>query len=325
MKVAIAGAGAWGTALAAAMTRDGAAVPLWGRDDAIISEINADRHNGRYLDGVTLPALIRATNSAEQAFDGAEAILLAIPAQILRPVLAGIGVAFPAGAVLISCAKGIERGSNALMTDVIGTVMPGHRAAVLSGPSFAADVASGLPTAVTLAMDDEQHALALCEGLSRSGLRLYASGDPTGVEYGGALKNVLAIAAGIVDGRGLGASAKAALIARGFAEMCRVAETLGAQPATLGGLSGLGDLILTCGSAQSRNFAYGQAIGRSASLRQMKLAEGVATAGVAAHIAKERGIEAPIIAAVAAIVDGRLDVDDAIATLLARPIKHEQG
>lgn len=325
MKVAVAGAGAWGTALAAAMTRDDASVSLWGRDAAVTTQINEERRNSVYLGDIALPERVEATTDPAQAFTDAQAILLAVPAQTMRGILAEIGAAFPTGAVLISCAKGIERGSSALMTEVIRTAMPGHPAAVLSGPSFAADVASDLPTAVTLAMDDELQALALCENLSRPGLRLYASGDPAGVEYGGALKNVLAIAAGIVDGRRLGASAKAALIARGFAEMCRVSETLGAQSATLGGLSGLGDLILTCGSAQSRNFAYGQAIGRSASLRQMKLAEGVATASVAARIAKERGIEAPIIAAVAAIVDGRLDVDDAIATLLTRPIKHERG
>ncbi|MCR9121122.1 MAG: NAD(P)-dependent glycerol-3-phosphate dehydrogenase [Phyllobacteriaceae bacterium] len=323
MSVAVIGAGAWGTALAAAMARDGKRVALWGRDAGVVAEINAQRTNRFYLGDADLPANIAATIDAGEALDDVETVLLAVPAQTMRSVLTMIVSHLHPHMLLVSCAKGIERGSGALMTEVMARTAPANANAVLSGPSFAADVARGLPTAVTLAMDDEARALAACRTLARPGLRLYASGDVAGVEYGGALKNVLAIAAGIVAGRGLGASAQAALTTRGFAEMSRLAVALGGQSETLAGLSGLGDLILTCGSDQSRNFAYGLTIGRGADTSGLKLAEGVATAGTAARIAGDHGIEAPIIAAVAAIVDGTLDVDAAITTLLSRPIKSE--
>lgn len=323
--VAIIGAGAWGTALAAAMTRDGNPVKLRGRDAAVIDEIAHKQTNHIYLDGIDLPAEIEATTDLKEALAGAAFVLMAVPAQTMRAVLADAVPHLSPDAVLISCAKGIEQGSSDLMTAVMTDAAPVNANAVLSGPSFAVDVARGLPTAVTLAMDDEHAALAACRALSRPGLRLYASSDPKGVEYGGALKNVLAIAAGIVAGRGLGASAQAALTTRGFAEMARLATALGARPETLSGLSGLGDLILTCGSDQSRNFAYGRAIGRGTETTGLKLAEGVATAGVAAQIAADHGIDAPIIDAVARILDGRLDVETAIATLLARPIRAEGG
>jgi len=323
MSVAVIGAGAWGTALAAAMARDGKPVGLWGRDAGVIAEIDAQRTNRFYLGDADLPANIAATTDACEALDDADMVLLATPAQTMRAVLTMMVPHLHPHMLLVSCAKGIERGSGDLMTEVMRRTAPANANAVLSGPSFAADVARGLPTAVTIAMADEARALAACRALARPGLRLYASGDVAGVEYGGALKNVLAIAAGIVAGRGLGASAQAALTTRGFAEMSRLAVALGGRTETLAGLSGLGDLILTCGSDQSRNFAYGLAIGRGADTSGLKLAEGVATAGTAARIAGEHGIEAPIIAAVAAIVDGSLDVDAAITTLLSRPIKSE--
>jgi glycerol-3-phosphate dehydrogenase (NAD(P)+) len=323
MSVAVIGAGAWGTALAAAMARDGRRVALWGRDAGVVGEINTQRRNRFYLGDPDLPEAIDATTDAGTALAEADIVLLAVPAQTMGAVLTMMVPHLHPHMLLVSCAKGIERGSGALMTEVMGRTAPANANAVLSGPSFAADVARGLPTAVTLAMADQTRALAACRALARPGLRLYASGDVRGVEYGGALKNVLAIAAGIVAGRGLGASAQAALTTRGFAEMSRLAAALGAQSDTLAGLSGLGDLILTCGSDQSRNFAHGRAIGRGEDTSGLKLAEGVATAGSAARIAGDQGIEAPIIAAVAAIVDGTLDVDAAIATLLSRPIKPE--
>lgn len=323
MSVAIIGAGAWGTALAAAMARDGKRVGLWGRDAGVVAEINAQRTNRFYLGDADLPADIAVTTDIAEALDKADMVLLAIPAQTMRTVLAMLVPHLHPHMLLVSCAKGIERGSGDMMTEVMRRTAPANANAVLSGPSFAADVARGLPTAVTLAMADEARALVACRALARPGLRLYASGDVAGVEYGGALKNVLAIAAGIVAGRGLGASAQAALTTRGFAEMSRLAVALGGRSETLAGLSGLGDLILTCGSDQSRNFAYGLTIGRGEDTSGLKLAEGVATAGTAARIAGEHGIEAPIIAAVAAIVDGGLDVDAAITTLLSRPIKSE--
>ena len=322
-RVAVIGAGAWGTALATAMTRDGKPVKLRGRDAAVIDRIARERRNRAYLGDIDLPAEIEATADLKEALAGAAFVLMAVPAQTMRSVLADAVPHLGPDALLVSCAKGIEQGSGELMTAVMAGAAPANPNAVLSGPSFAVDMARGLPTAVTLAMDDGQAALAACRALSRPGLRLYASSDPKGVEYGGALKNVLAIAAGIVAGRGLGASAQAALTTRGFAEMARLATALGARPETLSGLSGLGDLILTCGSDQSRNFAHGRAIGRGAETAGLKLAEGVATAGVAARIAADHGIDAPIIDAVARILDGGLDVETAIATLLARPIRAE--
>ena len=323
MSVAVIGAGAWGTALAAAMTRAPGRVTLWGRDAAAIADVRDHRRNRAYLYDAQLPAGILATTDIADTLAGADHVLLAVPAQTLRAVLADLMPHLPAHALLVSCAKGIERDTGATMAGAMAEVAPDHPRAVLSGPSFAADVASGLPTALTLAMEELGAALAACEALARPGLRLYASDDMAGVEQGGALKNVLAIAAGIVDGRELGASAQAALTTRGFAEMSRLAVALGGRAETLSGLSGLGDLILTCGSAKSRNYAYGQAIGKSLPTEGLKLAEGVATAGIAARIARDRDIDAPIIAAVAAILDGALDVDDAVATLLARPLKPE--
>ncbi|WP_306118996.1 MULTISPECIES: NAD(P)H-dependent glycerol-3-phosphate dehydrogenase [unclassified Roseitalea] len=323
MSVAVIGAGAWGTALAAAMARGAAPCTLWGRDGGVIAEVNARRRNTYYLGNIELPAAIGATTDAAEALAGAEHVLFAVPAQTLRAVLGEMAGRVPPGALLVSCAKGIERETGRTMTEVMGEIAPGHRHAVLSGPSFAADVSAGLPTAVTVAMDDLEAALAASRALSRPGLRCYASDDPVGVEQGGALKNVLAIAAGIVDGRRLGASALAALTTRGFAEMSRLAMALGARAETLSGLSGLGDLILTCASAQSRNFTYGRAIGRGEDPSGLKLAEGVPTAAIADRIARQHGIDAPIIATVAAILSGRLDVDIAIATLLARPIRPE--
>ena len=239
-----------------------------------------------------------------------DAILVAAPAQSSRELATRLA-ALPGSAPLVSCAKGIERGTHAFMTEVLDQAAPGRRTAILSGPSFAADVAAGLPTAVTLASADESLARALSDALRGPNLRLYHSTDVRGVEIGGAAKNVLAIACGVAAGRGLGASAVAALIARGFAELRRFGEAFGARGSTLMGLSGLGDLVLTCSSPQSRNFAFGQALGRGASVAEAgagRLAEGVFTALALIELARERGVDMPIASCVEGLIEGSLDV-----------------
>jgi glycerol-3-phosphate dehydrogenase (NAD(P)+) len=253
----------------------------------------------------------------------ADAILLVVPAQALRSVASKLNKLD--GTPVIACAKGIERGSLKFMTEVIAEAAPNAAPAILSGPSFAADVARGLPTAVTLAARDEATASTLARALGSPTFRLYHSTDMRGVEIGGAAKNVLAIAAGIVVGRGLGASAAAALTTRGFAELSRLGQALGARPETLTGLAGLGDLILTCSSPQSRNFSLGIALGqgRPEALRGDKLAEGAATAPALVELAKQTSVDMPIAAAVAAVLDGRLSVDQATESLLTRPLRAE--
>ena len=257
--IGVAGAGAWGMALANAAAAAGRTVVLWGRDDARMRAIAKTRRSER-LPGVDLAQAVEATSDLEE-LGQCDAILVAAPAQASREMTLRLARA-PGSAALVTCAKGIERGTHAFMTEVLAEAAPGRRTAILSGPSFAADVAAGLPTAVTLASSDEELARALCEALRGPTLRLYHSTDVRGVEIGGAAKNVLAIACGVAAGRGLGASAVAALTARGFAELRRFGEAFGARGSTLMGLSGLGDLVLTCSSAQSRNFAFGQALGR---------------------------------------------------------------
>jgi glycerol-3-phosphate dehydrogenase (NAD(P)+) len=227
------------------------------------------------------------------------------------------------GTPLVLCAKGIERETGALLSSIVKEVLPHNPVAILSGPSFAADVARGLPTAVVVAANDEALATELAARFSAQNLRCYSSDDVTGVEIGGALKNVFAIAAGAVTGAGLGASAQAAMVTRGFVELRRIGAAFGARPETLMGLSSLGDLLLTCSSIQSRNFAYGLALGRGESLVGRPLAEGVATAAIAARIAAERGVDAPIISAAAAILDGTITIDQAVSALMARPLKNE--
>jgi glycerol-3-phosphate dehydrogenase (NAD(P)+) len=320
-RIAVLGAGAWGTALANLAAQSGHSVTLWARDDARAAQLEKSRENPR-LPGSRLHDRVKVSGKLADA-DGANVILLVVPAQALRPVAAQLNK--PDGTPVIACAKGIERGSHKFMTDVIAEAAPGAIPAILSGPSFAADVARGLPTAVTLAARDEGTASALARALSTPLFRLYHSTDIRGVEIGGAAKNVLAIAAGIVVGRGLGASAAAALTTRGFAELSRFGRALGAQPETLTGLSGLGDLILTCSSQQSRNFSLGIALGQGKvdALRGDKLAEGAATAPVLVEMANKNGIEMPIATAVAAVLEGKLSVDQATESLLTRPLRAE--
>ncbi|MCJ2123883.1 NAD(P)H-dependent glycerol-3-phosphate dehydrogenase [Methylobacterium sp. J-077] len=322
----VVGGGAWGTALANAAASAGHPVTLWLRDPEAAARLEAERENPRYLPGVPLHAQIHATARSE-TLAGARATLLVVPAQTVRGVLVSLRAPLASAGPVILCAKGIERGTDSFLSAVAEAVLPaGTPVAVLSGPSFAADVARGLPTAVTLAAADPGLAAALSTLLSGPSFRLYHTDDVRGVEIGGAGKNVLAIACGIVAGSGLGESARAALIARAFAELMRFARAFGGRPETLMGLSGLGDLVLTASSPQSRNFAFGQRLGAGASPEAAsggKLAEGAFTAAALAGLAAARGIEMPVAQAVAAIVAGQAGVEDVIAALLARPLRGE--
>jgi len=322
--IGVAGAGAWGIALANAAVAAGRTVILWGRDDKAMRALATTRRSER-LPGVALPSAVEATSNLE-ALARCEAILAAAPAQSIREMARRLATA-PGSAPLVACAKGLERGTRAFMTEVLAQAAPNRRTAILSGPSFAADVAAGLPTALTLASSDEELARALCEALRGPTLRLYHSTDVRGVEIGGAAKNVLAIACGVAQGRGLGASAVAALTARGFAELRRFGEAYGARGSTLMGLSGLGDLVLTCSSPQSRNFAFGQALGRGESASEAaagRLVEGMFTASALIELARERGVEMPIAECVQGLIEGSLDVKAAMGALLARPPKGEE-
>ena len=322
--VGVLGGGAWGTALALTAARAGRKVRLWARDHATVAAIDEHHENRRYLPGVPLEH-IPATDNIAVALR-ADLILLAVPSQAVRDVARIAEPYLPGGTPVVISAKGLERGTGKRMSEVVAEVAPDLRPAVLSGPSFAADVARGLPTAVTIAAADESLALALCHALGNISFRPYAETDVIGVEIGGAVKNVLAIAAGIVAGRKLGASALAALVARGFAELRRLGAALGAKPETLMGLSGLGDLVLTCSGPQSRNFAYGLALGEGVGLQAAHpLVEGIETAGVARQLARRHRVDMPIVAAVADILAGKLQIDAAIEGLMSRPLKREAG
>lgn len=323
--VAVLGAGAWGTALANAAARGGRPVVLWTRDPAHAEEMRATRRNERRLPGVALAASIAPTADIAAAAS-ARVVLLATPAQSLREVATTAAPVLGEGVAAVICAKGIERGTGLFMSEIVAQALPRCVAAVLSGPSFAHDVARGMPTAVSLAALDEVLAEALALALGSSSLRIYHGTDVRGVEIGGAAKNVLAIAAGIAVGMGLGESAKAALTTRGFAELSRFARSHGARPETLMGLSGLGDLILTCGSMQSRNFAFGHDLGRGLTRAEAgggKLAEGAFTAQALVAMARARGVEMPISEAVDAVLGGLLSTADAMESLMARPLKAE--
>jgi glycerol-3-phosphate dehydrogenase (NAD(P)+) len=325
-RIAIVGAGAWGTALANALARAGRTVTLLSRDLASADAIAQARASPR-LPGSWIEDRIVVAAAGADVLSSQDAILLAVPSQHLRAVACGLAPALAADIPVVACAKGIERGTHKFMTEVIAQCAPAARPAILSGPSFAEEVARGLPAAVTLAASDESLAAALARALGSATFRPYHSTDVRGVEIGGAAKNVLAIGAGIVTGRGLGASAAAALTTRGFAELFRFGRALGARPETLTGLSGLGDLILTCSSAQSRNFSLGVALGKGRTPAQASaatgLAEGAFTAAALVEMAGQAGIEMPIATAVAAILDGSLTVDDAIENLLTRPFRRE--
>ncbi len=321
--IAVLGGGAWGTALAVAAHRAGNQVRLWARDQEIVDALNGGRGNERYLPGIAIADRIAATTDIGHALHGADTVLVVTPAQSLRPVLRQIDDLIAEGIPLVLCAKGIERSTGMLLPDIAAQIMPNNPVAALSGPSFATDVARGLPTAVVVAAEDAALAAELAQALSSPRFRCYSTDDIIGVEIGGALKNVFAIAAGAVVGARLGASAQAAMVTRGFVELRRLAKSFGARPETLMGLSGLGDMMLTCGSSQSRNFAYGVALGRGASREHLPLAEGVATATIAAEIAQERGVEAPIITAVDMLLRDELTVEEAVSALMTRPLRSE--
>src|SRR6201996_3817501 len=319
--VAVIGAGAWGTALAGVAARAGRDVMLWARNIDAAKNIAATRINPK-LPGVKLDAAISVTSDIAEATK-ADIILIATPAQSLREAVTLLAPHLAKAKPLIACAKGIERGTHKFMTEVIAAAAPDATPAILSGPGFADDVARGLPTAVTLAAKDEQLAAELVQALGSATFRPYHSTDIRGVEIGGAAKNVLAIAAGIAVGRELGASALAALTTRGFSELMRLGQACGARSETMAGLSGLGDLILTCSNQQSRNFALGIALGRGESKPAGKLAEGEFTAPVMIELALSKDVELPVSSAVAAILRGTVTIDAAIEGLLTRPFKAE--
>jgi len=323
--IAVLGAGAWGSALAGVGVRANRKVTLWLRNAEKAAQLARSRESD-YLPGFKLdPRVAVSAQLAEAA--RADAILLAVPAQTVRDVARALQPHLAAGTPVIVCAKGIERGTRKFMTEVIEESLPTAVPAILSGPSFATEVARGLPVAVTLAAYRESLAAALAEALGSLKFRPYQSTDVRGVEIGGATKNVLAIAAGIVAGRGLGASAAAALTTRGFAELVRLGKAYGARPETLVGLSGLGDLILTCSSTQSRNFSLGVALGRGTAPEQAhaasKLAEGAFTAAVLQEMAQAGQVDMPICSAIADVIERRVSIDQAIESLLMRPVGTE--
>jgi glycerol-3-phosphate dehydrogenase (NAD(P)+) len=323
--LAVLGAGAWGTALANMAALSHAKVWLWAHDPAHVEAMRATRRNERRLPGVALAAEVEPV--ADIACVGAaDHVLAVVPAQSFRETAEAMRGHLRPGAAVVNCAKGIEQRTGLYMREILAEVLPGQPAAALSGPSFAADLARGLPTAVTLAAEKIELAEELCARLAAPHFRLYRSSDLVGVEIGGAAKNVLAIACGVTLGRELGASAHAALLARGFAELMRFATAQGARPETIMGLSGLGDLALTCSSPQSRNFALGFAIGRGEKPQNAghgKLTEGALTARILTEKARRLGVEMPIAEAVAAILENRIEVGAAIEALMSRPFKAE--
>ncbi len=325
MRIGVIGGGAWGTALAQVAAHEGRDVILWAREPAVVDSINATHANALFLAGVALSPTIRATGDLGALAD-MDAILVVAPAQHVGSVLA----AAPVGGIpLVLCAKGIEAGSKRLVGEVARAVHPDTPIAVLSGPTFAHEVAAGLPTAVTLACEDEALGEALATRLAARHFRTYASTDVAGAEIGGAVKNVLAIGCGVVEGAGLGQNARAALIARGFAEMTRFGLARGARAETLAGLSGLGDLVLTCSSTSSRNFSLGVGLGRGEAAAALladrrTVAEGAFTAPVLREAARDAGVDMPITEAVCRLLEGA-PVRDVIGDLLARPLKDEAG
>lgn len=321
-QLGVIGAGAFGTALAIAQAQAGRRVALWARDGAQAQAMAEDRVNEARLPGAALPEEITVTDDLTRAAQ-APVLLLAVPTQALRGLLQTHAAALK-GSVLVLCCKGIERGTGLLPTQVVADVLPGALSAVLTGPSFAADIASGKPTALTLATDAPQ-AATLQTGLATRNLRLYLSDDPMGAQLGGALKNVIAIAAGLTIGAGLGESARAALMTRGFAEIARLAEARGAQAATLWGLSGFGDLVLTCTSEKSRNYRHGLALGAGRAPEGGQTVEGVMTAHAITEAHEDAAGSLPVTAMVSAFLQGRVRIDEAIGLLLSRPLRHELG
>nr|WP_070960027.1 NAD(P)H-dependent glycerol-3-phosphate dehydrogenase [Hyphomonas sp. Mor2] len=329
-RIGVLGAGAWGTALAASLYNKQAAqtlhVPVWALEEDVADALSRGAGNPAYLAGYDLPKMQASTDIS--ALAGAQAILAVVPAQFARASFQQLAPHIEEGTPILLCAKGIEQSTLSLMTDVLSETIPHAIPAVLSGPSFAADVARGLPTAVTLACEDEALGQALMTGIGQPAFRPYWTNDLIGAEIGGAVKNVLAIACGIVEGLQLGKSAHAALIARGFAEMTRLGVAMGGRAETLAGLCGLGDLVLTCSSPQSRNMSFGLALGQGESVQDILAArnavtEGVATAPALVNLALQKGVEMPISEAVDQVLSGETTVQDAMTALLSRPYKGE--
>jgi glycerol-3-phosphate dehydrogenase (NAD(P)+) len=323
--IGVVGAGAWGTALAQMLASDGRDVLVWAYEPEVATAINAEHRNPLYLPSASLAPGIRATCDLASLAE-CDTLLVVTPAQVLGKVL---GQLAESPRDLVLCSKGIDAETGELMNEVAGKAAPASTLAVLSGPTFAHEVAAGLPTAVTLACaggEDQWHRLAPV--LARPAFRLYYSDDVTGAEIGGAIKNVLAIACGVVEGLALGQNARAALIARGFSEMLRFGEAMGARPETLAGMCGLGDLVLTCSSMSSRNFSFGKALGEGQSAAHLladrrTIAEGAYTAPVLARLAEEHGIAMPIVAAVNDLMGGA-QAREVVACLMSRPLRHEQ-
>jgi glycerol-3-phosphate dehydrogenase (NAD(P)+) len=325
--VAVLGAGAWGTALAQVAASAGRRVILCAREPEVVEAVNRDRINPLFLPDIPLHGGIVASTDLAQAAE-ADLILAAPPAQFMRATLKALAPSLRDNPAIVLCAKGVERGSLALMTDVLAAEIPHARAAVLSGPGFAKDVARGLPTAITLASKDVDLAAQIVAAIGLPTFRPYVTDDLIGAEIGGSVKNVIAIACGVAEGRKLGEGARAALITRGFAELTRLGLALGGRAETLSGLCGLGDLVLTCASLSSRNTSLGAALGQGKALAEVlaerrSVAEGVESAPAVLALARKHGVEMPICEAVAAILDGKLDVDSAISALLSRPFRPE--
>ncbi len=326
-RIGVIGGGAWGTALAAAAARAGRRVTLWAREPEVVADINTRHENRGFLPGVVLPNAVTATDDPARACD-ADAVLLVAPAQFMRATAAKLSDHWRSGVPAVICAKGIEQGSGALMSEAVGEVLAQAPLAVLSGPTFAGEAARGLPVAVTLACQDAALGAKLVAALGSQRLRPYLSDDLVGAQIGGAVKNVMAIASGIVSGRGLGENARAALITRGLHEIVRLGTALGGRMETLMGLSGVGDLMLTCMSAKSRNYSVGFALGEGQDLAsalggKSSVAEGVFSAPAVVALAKRHGVDMPICFAVDAVLHSGNDIDHAIDGLLARPFTAE--
>lgn len=321
-RIAVIGAGAWGTALAQVAATAGRQVMLCGREPAVAEEINTWHSNSIHLPGIELSANILGASNYAAALV-ADIIVLAVPAQATRTVLAGIGGDALADKPVVLTAKGLETGTLLRQSEILQAMAPAAVPYVLSGPSFAADVAAGRPTAVTLAGDDAQSTSEIAAALAGPTFRPYAADDRIGVELAGALKNIYALGAGAVDGAGLGASARSALIARAFAELNRLVVAMGGSPHTLTGLAGLGDLTLTCTSVQSRNYRYGMALGSGEPATNIGLAEGVATAPVALALARQLEVDVPLIEAINLLLTGSAAIDSIVTGLMTRPLKRE--
>ncbi|HEY1723045.1 MAG TPA: NAD(P)H-dependent glycerol-3-phosphate dehydrogenase [Magnetospirillaceae bacterium] len=325
--IGIVGAGAWGTALAVALTRAGRKPILWAHETSVVHAILNTRHNPIYLPDVPIPDDVTATEDLAAATDQ-DAVLLAVPAQHLRAICHRAALHWRKGTPAIICAKGIEQGTGALMTEVVAAELPDAPLAILSGPTFAIEVARGQPTAITLASADPALAPQLVAAIGSATFRPYAGEDPIGVAIGGAVKNVLAIGCGVVEGKALGDNARAALITRGLAELSRLVVAKGGRAETCMGLSGLGDLVLTASSRQSRNYSTGFALGQGKLLDDIigaryDVVEGVATAPAVLSLAATLGVDMPVCAAIAALIAGKTTIDETIGALLARPFKSE--